>query len=1155
MTRMLSPAKLLSAAGCAMLCLMLALGYAGAQNVPAAPTIDSVTSGDTTLTVAWSAPAGAGITAYDVRHIETSADETVEASWTVVHDAWTSGTLEYTITGLTNGTEYDVQARAVNSNGDGTWSDTKTGTPALPAPTIDSVRADDRAVLVSWSALTGTTTGISAYDVRYIETSADEAMDSNWTVEEDAWEEGGGSLAYAVTGLSNGTEYDVQARAVDKDDVDGAWSATTSATPADHGDAQKTATVVSPGARVWGVIDPADDEDYFRFSVPRTADYWIDTLGDLDTVGELKGRSFRMFNDKGTVPPNPDNFFLWRRLHPGIYYIRVTGYGSTDEPYILRIKKFTDTTSRSNATTLNLNGSANGIIFPKNDVDYFKLELSETTQVAIRASGFPDTRGELLTSNGTFIASNDDGNLPGGRRNFLIRHRLNAGMYYVKVSSFASSSDGPYSVYATAITEPGSATADAQPLTLGGTAGGTIDPTGDEDYFSLTLAETTYVNIGGVGKREGSKVTHIRGALTDDNGDPAPIDSFHFNDLFSFQGRLDAGTYYLKVTGENARDTGRYTVRAIVDGVYSHFVDRCSMIRTSSSINDPFYGCQWHLKNNNQFRNSGGHDIRVEEVWPTYTGSGINVAVVDDGMYYQHEDLTDNVLTSLNHNYVPDLTDIYYPFDGHGTAVAGLIAAKDNSLGVRGVAPEANLYGYNLLKKASAYNDADAMSRNAANTAISNNSWGRPATGRPQLGGKLWEAAVKNGVTTGYGGKGVFYVFSAGNGAPLDHSNLNELANFYAVTAVCAVGHDDIRSAYSESGANLWVCGPSNSGRFDQARITTTDNGTRYKGSFGGTSASAPIVSGVVALMREANNALTWRDVKLILAASARKNDSGNAGWEQGAFKYGSTTDHYNFNHEYGFGMVDAKAAVDLAVGWTNVPDLREITSTSSVTLNLAIPDLPASGVPITVSNKLTVVPSVDFLEFVEVNTHFNHSRFRDLTVELVSPSGDVSTLSPTALQGGGLTHKFRFSSARHLGEGAAGMWTLRIKDLQKGQTGVLKSWSLTIYGHRFIPGVSVSETALTVDEGGSGAYTVVLDVQPTSDVVITVSSDNTDVTVDTDGATSGNQTTLTFTTSNWRHGADGDGAGGTGQPTRWTTRPPSPTPSTPPAAPTSTTP
>ena len=1051
MTRMLSPARLLSAAGCALLCLMLALGYVRAQSPPAAPTIDSVSSGDTTLTVAWTAPAGeTGITAYDVRHIETSEDETDDTKWTVVDNAWTSGTLQYTITGLTNGTEYDVQVRAVNSNGDGTWSDTKTGTPALPAPTIDSVRADDRAVLVSWSAPTGITTGISAYDVRYIETSADETMDSNWTVEEDAWEDGGGSLSYAITGLTNGTEYDVQARAVDEDDVDGAWSATTSATPADHGNTRAAATSVAAGARVWGVIDPTDDEDYFKLSVSRTADYWIYTLGDLDTVGELldsSGMSINI-NDRGGVLPNPDNFFQWGKLQSGTYYIKITGFGPTDEPYILRIREFRDTTSRSNAATLNLNGSASGTIDPDDDDDYFKLELSETTEVAIRASGFPDTVGELQRSNGTVIASNDDGYLPGGSTNFLIRERLNAGVYYVKVSSFASSSDGPYTVSATAITEPGSAIADAQPLTLGGTAGGIIEPAGDEDYFSLTLTETTYVTIGGV-----SDVTNISGGLTDENDLRAPVDSIHFDDLFIFEGRLDAGTYYLKVTGKDATDTGRYTVRAIVETSYAYFLNRCSNIPTSSSINDPLYGCQWHLKNNDQFRNSGGHDIRVEEVWPTYTGSGINVAVVDDGMHYRHEDLTDNVLTSFNHNYDPDLTDIYHPFEDHGTAVAGLIAAKGNSLGMRGVAPEAKIYGYNFLVVDTDANEADSMSRNAATTAISNNSWGHGDSGQPEPATELWEAAVKDGVTSGYGGKGVFYAWAAGNGGDDDdYSTLDELANYYAVTAVCAVGHDDIRSDYSEAGANLWVCGPSSSGRAGQPRIATTDNGNRYRGSFGGTSAATPIVSGVVALIREANSALTWRDVKLILAASARKNDTGNTGWEEGAFKYGSTTDRYNFNHEYGFGMVDAKAAVDLAPGWTNVRDLREITSESSV-INLPIPDFPSFGTPTTVTSSLNVDPYVEFVEFVEVNAHFNHSNFRDLTVELVSPSGAVSTLSPSAPIGGSLTSAFRFGSARHLGEDAAGKWTLRIKDLQRGSTGALRSWGLTIYGHGYIPG------------------------------------------------------------------------------------------------------
>ena len=1049
---MLNPARLLPAAGGALLFLVLALSYASAQDVPAAPTIDSVTSGDTTLTVAWTAPAGAtGITAYDVRHIETGADETDDANWTVEDNAWTSGTLEDTITGLTNGTEYDVQVRAVNSHGDGTWSATKTGTPALPAPTIGSVRADDRAVLVSWSAPTGITTGVAAYDVRYIETSADETVDANWTVEEDAWKEGNGSLAYAVTGLTNGTEYDVQVRAVDEDDVDGAWSATTSATPADHGDSQTAATTISsPDARVWGAIDPAADEDYFSFSVSSTADYWIYTLGDLDTVGELldsNGRSIDI-SDRGSVLPNPDNFFLWHRLQSGTYYLKVTGYGSTDEPYILRVREFRDTTSRGNAATLAIDGSASATIDPEDDEDYFKLELSETTEVAIRTSGFLDTVGELQRSNGTVIASNDDGYLPGGgRRNFLIRESLNAGVYYVRVSSFASSSDGPYTVYATAITDPGSGIAQAQPLTLGGTAGGNIDSKRDEDYFSLTLDEPAYVIIG-----VASRDIDTDGMLLDASSNPVQGPIFDDNRGFYMQFSLNAGTYYVKVAGNRPMDTGRYTIRATEDPGQDPFRDSCSSLPRRAGISDPLYGCQWHLNNYDQFSNSAGQDIRVEEVWPTYTGSGINVAVVDGGMHYQHEDLTDNVLTAFNHNYIPGLTDIYHPFANHGTAVAGLIAAKDNSLGMRGVAPGAKIYGYNLLERLTAANKANAMSRNAATTAISNNSWGSVDNGRPGHANEVWEIAVKDGVTNGYGGKGVFYAWAAGNGGDDDYATLDGYTSYYAVTAVCAVGHDDKRSEYSEAGANLWVCGPSSSGRAGQPSITTTDNGHSYRSNFGGTSAAAPIVAGVAALIREADNALTWRDVKLILAASARKVDPDNTGWEQGAFKYGSTTDHYNFNHEYGFGMVDAKAATDLAPGWTNVRDLREITAESSV-INLPIPDFPSSGMPTTVTTSLTIDPFVEFVEFVEVNTHFNHSYFRDLTVELVSPSETVSTLSPTAPRSGSLTTEFRFGSARHLGEDAAGEWTLRIKDLSRRDTGALRSWGLTIYGHGFVPG------------------------------------------------------------------------------------------------------
>ena len=147
----------------------------------------------------------------------------------------------------------------------------------------------------------------------------------------------------------------------------------------------------------------------------------------------------------------------------------------------------------------------------------------------------------------------------------------------------------------------------------------------------------------------------------------------------------------------------------------------------------------------------------------------------------------------------------------------------------------------------------------------------------------IWEQTIATSLRTGYGGKGVFYAFAAGNGHELgDDSNLDGLANYYGVTAVCAVNDHDTRSGFSEMGANLWICAPSNDLTDLHQGILTTENNDRYFEEFGGTSAATPIVSGVAALLRDANPDLTWRDLKLILAATARKNDPGNAGWEDG---------------------------------------------------------------------------------------------------------------------------------------------------------------------------------------------------------------------------------------------------------------------------------
>ena len=171
------------------------------------------------------------------------------------------------------------------------------------------------------------TTAIDAYDLRHIKTSEeDETVDANWTVVEKFW--ASGSLHGVLPGLANGAGYDVQVRAAS--DTDGAWSSTSTGTPAEHGNSTGAATTITLGTPLGGAIDPGADDDYFKLVLSSATTILIRTSGDLDTVGELldNGGSQLDMNDDGDLPESPANFLIWRAARAGTYYVKVS---SNDE--------------------------------------------------------------------------------------------------------------------------------------------------------------------------------------------------------------------------------------------------------------------------------------------------------------------------------------------------------------------------------------------------------------------------------------------------------------------------------------------------------------------------------------------------------------------------------------------------------------------------------------------------------------------------------------------------------------------------------------------------------------------------------------------------------------------------------------------------------
>ncbi len=301
---------------------------------------------------------------------------------------------------------------------------------------------------------------------------------------------------------------------------------------------------------------------------------------------------------------------------------------------------------------------------------------------------------------------------------------------------------------------------------------------------------------------------------------------------------------------------------------------------------DEYYNTQWYSHYDEEFYNENFIDseahIHPHDVYDTYSGKGVKVAVIDDGFDITHPELKDNIIKTVNYANTGLLADVSHTHtdEYHGTSVAGIIAAKKNGYGVIGISPNVQL----ILIKMGDYNtdtETIGMFKSAvdAGADVINCSWG---TGSVSDTVKDYIDYISQ---NGRDGKGVIVVFASGND---DSMMTDDESAIESVVGVGATDHLNLRTTYSNFGEELDVVAPGGGEYYGDYGISTidpvgtdgaTDNDYNLydeiqdgsEVSFIGTSAAAPIVTGAIALVLEANPDLTRIQIQNLLKTTSDK--------------------------------------------------------------------------------------------------------------------------------------------------------------------------------------------------------------------------------------------------------------------------------------------
>ena len=509
---------------------------------------------------------------------------------------------------------------------------------------------------------------------------------------------------------------------------------------------------------------------------------------------------------------------------------------------------------------------------------------------------------------------------------------------------------------------------------------------------------------------------------------------------------------------------------------------------------NPLFSSQWYLKNTGQ-RGEQGIDINVTQLWTEYTGRGVIVAVNDDGMDLTHPDLAANLLLGLTFDAARGTTGQGFAVsdNSHGTVVGGIIGMANNDTGGIGIAFDAKLVaGLSIAPKigASSIDYATLFLANLASGAgVSCNSWGQDPAFGENFGtsgaatDQAWNAAMLRCVTEARDGLGMVIEVSGGN----ERANMADVAlsNFTGARYTIAVGamdHLGKVTSYSTPGASLLVSAPGGVSTVDQSTnsgfgILSTDIASdagynKTSGTAGdyayqneGTSYSGPMVAGVAALMLQANPKLGFRDVSTILAMTARQTDIGNASWVATS---GSTWNlgGMHFSRDYGFGLVDAKAAVHLAESWNVAAGTVANWKSAEAVVTAGATTIPETSTGISLVAPMTADISI---ERMEVLMELDASAPSQLKATLTSPSGTTITLFD-----GPLTRElvdgapnmsqpesawpgiFSVGVTAFLGEQSLGNWTIALFDKVTGTTATFKSATVKAWGSESTPNTNL---------------------------------------------------------------------------------------------------